>query len=460
MPKIAYRTQRFNSKARKTVDQAKIILEDLAGQGYTLTLRQLFYQFVRRNWLPNNQKEYKRLGRIVCDAREVGEIDWLHIEDRGRGCVRIDEVPTWQKALEGLEHGLLINPWLDQDVYLEVAVEKDAQVGIVARPASKWRAPYIACKGYLSASEAWRMGLRYQRAIAADKRPILIHLGDHDPSGLHMTLDNATRLGMFSRYPVEVNRIALSRDQVEEHDCPPNPTKSKDTRSAGYEAQGHEASWELDALPPIYLDSLIADTIEQYIDKDKWRASLEREAELREPLSRFAPRWEELIELVGMDEKPLERLKILDSIVADMPYHLGQAAFQWPRSLKDAIANSHAVDRDALTMVQKPADPIQGKEDELYDEGIDKGLELAAKALEGVKPLVWSEDLTAQANVTGLSHMKERLEEVERVPFELPEDHVVPAAEMPWDVLEEADKDMPDGYTDEDPEGLIPDDEE
>lgn len=371
MPIIKYREQRFNGKARKTVEQAKVLLADLVAAGYVPTLRQLYYQFVSRDWIPNNEKEYKRLGRIVCDAREVGEIDWLWIEDRGRGCARISECDNYPQAFKGLEGLILLDPWKDQDVYVEVAVEKDALVGVVGRPASRWRAPYMACKGYLSASEAWRMGLRFQRAIAAGKTPILLHLGDHDPSGLHMTVDNRTRLAMFARQGVEVRRLALNMDQVEQYKCPPNPAKTTDSRSTGYIAEHGVSSWELDALPPKALDDLIANTLEGLVDKDRWQKSLEREAEMREPLSRFAHRWEELLELVATDEHPLERLRQLD----DLSFSLG-------------------------------------------------------KMLRGTSA-------------------GERLAAVERFPFVLPEDHVVPTAEMPWDILDD-EKDLPEGYTDED----------
>lgn len=363
MPKILYRDHRFSAKTRIIVDRANHILEDLGAQGYTLTLRQLFYQFVRRNWIANTPKDYKKLGGIVSDARIAGEMDWLLIEDRNRGAIRIDECSTYQDVFKRLPRILQLDPWKDQDVYLEVAVEKDAQIGIIGRPASRWRAPYMACKGYLSTSEAWRMGLRFQRAIHEGKRPILLHLGDHDPSGLQMTDDNRDRLGLFARYDVEVVRLALNMDQVEEHKCPPNPTKMTDGRAKTYEALGHEASWELDALPPIYLDNLIADSIESYIDKDVWRDSLEREAEMREPLARFASRADELIALVGMDEKPLERLKKLDQMFEEF--------------------------------------------------GV-------SSMLDGVKP----------------------------VTFTLADNHVVPTAEMPWDVLKDAET-IPEGYTDE-----------
>lgn len=447
MPKIAYREQRFNSKARKTVEQAKLILEDLVGQGYTPTLRQLYYQFVRRNWIANSEGEYKRLGRIVCDAREVGEIDWLHIEDRGRGVARIDECDNYPDAFKGLEGLIMLDPWKDQDVYVEVAVEKDALVGVVGRPASRWRAPYMACKGYLSASEAWRMGLRFQRAMANGKHPILLHLGDHDPSGLHMTEDNRTRLGLFARSGVEVRRLALNMDQVEEHDCPPNPAKMTDTRAAGYVAQHGESSWELDALPPKALDDLIAGTLESLIDKDRWKASLEREAEMREPLSRFAHRWEELVELVRMDEKPLERLRIQESLMADAGEVLRRGAHRLPKAAEQAARETQVRALTALAGAQPDPKAVAKAKEVPSKEAFDHGVVQAGKQVNALE--LPELDRSDAELVRAMDDAADALSHVEAVPFELPDSHVAPKAEMPWDVLED-EEDLPEGYTDED----------
>jgi len=327
MPLIAYREQRFNSKARKTVEQAKSIIDDLKAQGYVLTLRQLYYQFVSRNWIANTEQEYKRLGRIVCDAREVGEIDWLDIEDRGRQAMLHGHVDSPEKVLEGIEHALRLNPWLEQEAYCEVWVEKAALEGVIARPANRWRAPYMACKGYLSVSEMWRAGRRFERAIAEGKRPVLIHLGDHDPSGLHMTEDSETRLSLFARMGVDVRRIALNMDQVEQYDPPENPAKQTDSRFAGYTSKFKtDKSWELDALLPSVIDGLIDAELQKLLDRDKWDATLRREAEDREPLRLLGFRWEEVRELMLSDEHPLERLRALDEVTWSIGKTLRRAA--------------------------------------------------------------------------------------------------------------------------------------
>lgn len=364
MPKIAYREQRFNSKARKTVEQAKLIIDDMMAQGYVLTLRQLYYQFVSRNWIANNEQEYKRLGRIVTDAREVGEIDWLAIEDRGRAAHLQGHVPSPERVLEGIERALRLDPWLEQEVYCEVWVEKAALEGVVSRPAARWRAPYMACKGYLSASEAWRAGRRFEEAISRGKRPILFHLGDHDPSGLQMTDDNRVRLGMFSRMGVDVRRLALNMDQVDEHSPPPNPAKQTDSRFAGYEAQFGKESWELDALSPKVIDDLIDGALQGVIDREAYDATLAREREEREPLRLLGLRWEEVRELALCGElHPMRRLAEVDRLRMAHPELLLRAL---PRPT--AYARPEAA--------EEPTEP-HAEDEGLYD--VDDPLDLAVE---------------------------------------------------------------------------------
>lgn len=65
MPHITYTPKSFSPAARRIIDQANEILNQYAAQGYDLTLRQLYYQFVSRDIIPNRQNEYKRLDHYL-----------------------------------------------------------------------------------------------------------------------------------------------------------------------------------------------------------------------------------------------------------------------------------------------------------------------------------------------------------------------------------------------------------
>ncbi len=290
-----YHPHRFKAAAQNTIDQAQGIIAEMEAQGYVLTLRQLYYQFVSRNWIPNEEREYKRLGRILTDAREDGQVSWTAIEDRGRNCYGPTPEEDPAAVIGGIEHGLQFDLWARQDHYVEAWVEKSALEGVVSRPCDRLHVPYMACKGYLSTSEAWRAGLRFREALGDGKRCTLIHLSDHDPSGFDMTRDNGERLNLFAEsLDITVRRVALNMDQVERYGPPPNPTKLTDSRAPDYVRRFGLESWELDALEPSVLDALITDTVDEYRDMAVWEETLAEQREARRSLAALSENWSEV----------------------------------------------------------------------------------------------------------------------------------------------------------------------
>lgn len=278
---------KFGSKVLARIALANSILEDLARQGYSISLRQLYYQLVARGEIPNSQKEYKKLGDTLSKARLAGLVDWSSLEDRGRqlrGADGGEESPA--DFFSSMDAQYFIQWWQGQENYVEVWVEKDALLGVIERPCDRWRVSYFSCRGYSSQSEQYTAGKRFANHNSDGRRCHVIHLGDHDPSGLDMTRDNRERLAMFAEHDVEVHRIALNMDQIEELRPPPNPAKLTDSRASEYVRQHGRQSWELDALPPSYIDRIIDENIRQLIDHDimdaRKRQEAEEQAEVRE----------------------------------------------------------------------------------------------------------------------------------------------------------------------------------
>ena len=92
---------------------------------------------------------------------------------------------------------------------------------------------------------------------------------------------------------VEVERLALNFDQVEEYRPPPNPTKLKDSRAMDYITLYGMESWELDALEPQVLDGMISGAIEQFMDLGLYERMVEREEGEREAIREAARLLEE-----------------------------------------------------------------------------------------------------------------------------------------------------------------------
>lgn len=169
-------------------------------------------------------------------------------------------------------------------------IEKDALVGVIESACQRLDVDFFSCRGYTSLSEMWRAGERLGGYIDDGQEPIILHLGDHDPSGIDMTRDIAERLEMFVGIPVEVIRIALNRDQVDQYGPPPNPAKVTDSRAGAYIAEHGRQSWELDALEPTVLQQLIEDHVEEWRDEDLWEEAVAREKADKERLRKAAER--------------------------------------------------------------------------------------------------------------------------------------------------------------------------
>ena len=93
MSREIYIERSFSAASTAIIQTANDICENYAQQGYDLSLRQLYYQFVSRALLPNTEQNYKRLGSIISDARLAGLLDWDYIKDRGRE-TPVREIPV------------------------------------------------------------------------------------------------------------------------------------------------------------------------------------------------------------------------------------------------------------------------------------------------------------------------------------------------------------------------------
>lgn len=293
----------FRESSRVLIQQADKIIKEYQARGFTLTLRQLYYQFVSRDIIANKQTEYKRLGKIVNDARVAGLLDWSAIEDRTRNVKRPNVWRSPEAIIRAVADQYQEDPWIGQEFRPEVWIEKDALVGVIESICEERRVPFFACRGYVSQSEAYDAGKRFQRVIDGGQRPLVLHLGDHDPSGLDMTRDIDQRLYRFAGMNVEVRRLALNMDQIDRYGPPPNPAKDTDARFEGYQDEFGDSSWELDALDPTVISNLIETELSGVIEWEKWDAAMATEESNKEDLSRTSVYWSDVKDFVRQLEE-------------------------------------------------------------------------------------------------------------------------------------------------------------
>lgn len=316
--KICYDPEKsFLPKSLRIIEQANAIITDYQAQGYTLTLRQLYYRFVAAgNGFENSEKSYDNLGKLISNARLAGRIDWDAIEDRTRNLQGLSHWNNPDSIISSAAHSFRVDKWKNQETVPEIWVEKEALAAIVQRVAKRNDVNFLSCRGYMSQSEMHEAGLRFVRYLRNKQTPIIIHLGDLDPSGVDMTRDITDRIENFVGYhlgqEVEVKRIALSMAQVEQYEPPPNPARVSDARYSSFLAKYGESSWELDALEPTVLDALMQSAVDSVKDPDEWELSVNEENHHRQMLSKASANWAKIEKIIAsgkLEPKPRKKGK-------------------------------------------------------------------------------------------------------------------------------------------------------
>lgn len=304
--KIKYKEINFRKSSLDRIDEINAVIDEYCRAGYSLTLRQCYYQLVARNLIPNSEKSYKNTGALINDARLAGLIDWDAIVDRGReyhgGSWGFENPMSAVKIyLKSAVENYHLDKWENQENYVEVWVEKDALSDVVGKACNDLKVAYFACKGFNSQSAMWEAAQRFIRK--RDRKIHLLYLGDHDPSGIDMTRDVADRLKLFGAQ-VEVNRLALNMEQIKEFQPPPNYAKIKDTRYKSYIAKFGEHCWELDSLEPQIIHKLITDAVVNLRDNYEYEKICAQEQKDKEKMQFILDNHKEIIQQIFYQSRP------------------------------------------------------------------------------------------------------------------------------------------------------------
>jgi len=279
------------------LDTALTIAQEYRRDQMVLTVRQMYYQFVRRfpGLYPSSQDTYNRIKTVLGEARYRNEFPMDMIEDRGREVrpgkftdfngdlnIALDDAAN---EVRNLPNWLNMHKWYGQDTHVSVWVEKDALSGVFEKPCDDLGVSWFACKGYPSISALWAYleGLNEASRVHPDggfEQAVILYFGDHDPDGLEIpdsSLRGINRLresyGILGDVDIKVDRIALTLDQIRQYGAPPFPAKETSSRFRKYQDKtGLDDAWELDALEPKALRKLITESVEPLFDHRVYRS--------------------------------------------------------------------------------------------------------------------------------------------------------------------------------------------
>jgi hypothetical protein len=257
------------------------ILATYSGQ---ITVRQLYYRLVAIG-MTNDVNHYKRVVNAMTDSRWSGDVQFDAFIDRERvmfwqtqaADTDFDtEVEQGKRQVGAWMENYHLNRWENQNTYVEVWIEKKALQGVFEGPCKEAGVGLAPCKGYPSLTFLHEARQRFNM-YNGEKNLVMLYFGDYDPSGEDIPRslkENIRRMGC----DIEVKRIALNKELIEELGLPSAPTKMTDSRSANWDGEG---AVELDAVEPNTLKNMCEDAIEELFDSSLYEELEEREQKER-----------------------------------------------------------------------------------------------------------------------------------------------------------------------------------
>jgi hypothetical protein len=308
---------------------------------WPLSVRQLFYRLVADHSYEKTEAAYSKLTGLVSRARRAGYLPWDAIRDGGLGRTvdarYFEGADHFQRSVRRWASDMQLDRQRGQDKVIELWCEAGGMVPILEGIGQPFSCRVNTGGGYDSVTAKHRLAERVRERAEKGLKTVVLHVGDFDGSGedmanvlrddaLHMvatqvvrraleqteglgrgnwpewiptdldfTDDNGVEIARWACSFFDVQRVALTGEQVVERRVETAPPKRTDSRTAEFVRRNRWVAEELDttqitaqleALTPPELDELLTEAIREHIDDDAFEAVVAEEDEVREELLR------------------------------------------------------------------------------------------------------------------------------------------------------------------------------
>ena len=264
--RVPKKSRGMNAGNRTMLEKMKPMVERAApitgrGVGYKMFVAKLIRSMA--------VSEMNKVYRLLKEAREQGIIPWGWIADETR---ELERTPTWDRPDEFAKsaiRGYRLDFWKQQPSRCEVWSEKGTIRGVLQPVLDEYGVGFRVMHGYASATVVNEIAQSYDDG---SKPLTALHVGDFDPSGLHMSeVDLPERLAKYGGNHVQVKRIALIQEQLAPLPSFPARDKRKDPRYDWFVFEHGNSCWEIDAFDPNLLRACVEASIKICIlDPETW----------------------------------------------------------------------------------------------------------------------------------------------------------------------------------------------
>lgn len=292
-----YHPWRPQQKTQIVLAQVEAVLEEYRPH-LPLTARQIFYRIVGAYGYPKTEAAYERLCNYLSRARRARIVPFEALRDDGASVMahlHHDGEDGFYGYIRRLGKHFEQDKLANQAVNVRVYCEAAGMMPQLRRVLKPYSVPVFSCSGFDSLTAKHDL-VRWchDACFYEGKRPVVLHLGDYDPSGesiFEVIREDALAflsedLSHRPRSYFKFQRVALTEEQVEIFDLPTSPPKTPDSRSRRWSGSG---TCQLEALPPDTMADILVDEVERWIDLDTLTHDQEAEITARRNIVRALP---------------------------------------------------------------------------------------------------------------------------------------------------------------------------
>lgn len=267
-----------------------------------LTLRQVFYILVANYGYKKTENAYENLGNTLGLARRAKWIPFDYLRDdsfSGHWYEHYADEDGFWGDVKARAQDFTLDKLAEQGVKIRVHCEAAGMLQQLERVCKPYSVPVYSCSGFDSLTVKHDLKEDIVNTETYEgKSTVILHLGDHDPSGESIFESMRDDVLAFIEHDwaglpyadaddaARFERVLLTADQAAEWNLAPTPAKKSDSRSAAW---GSRPTYQLEAVPPDVLAQVLRARIEGALDMEQVENDREHEAQARGQLLKALP---------------------------------------------------------------------------------------------------------------------------------------------------------------------------